>query len=187
MTANLETVLTIADLELMPDDGNVYEMIEGEIIVSRAPDLLHQDVSLNLGQSIKNFLDQNPIGKVWVTPGVIFDDFNSVIPDLAFVSRERLDEIIKEGRIKGAPDLMIEIISPGAENRRRDRVVKKQTYGKFGVREYWVIDPENRTVEIYRLDGREMKLAATLTGEDEITSSLLAGYRFEVESMFATL
>ncbi len=187
MTANTETVLTIADLELMPEDGKIYEMIEGEIIVSRAPDLLHQEVSGNLFQSIKNYLDQNAVGKVWLTPGGIFDEFNSVIPDLAFVSSERLNDLILEGRIKGAPELMIEIISPGAVNRRRDRIVKKQTYGRFGVKEYWVIDPENRMVEIYALDGREMKLAATLTGEDEITSSLMAGYRFKVESVFATL
>ncbi len=186
MSTHTEAVLTIADLELMPDDGNIYEMIEGEIIVSRAPDLLHQEISGNLFQSIRNFLDQNPLGKVWVTPGVIFDEFNSVIPDLAFVSRERLNDLIVEGRIKGAPDLMIEIISPGAVNRRRDRIVKRQTYGRFGVKEYWVVDPENRTVEIYALDGREMKLAATLTGQDEITSSLMAGYRFTVESVFAS-
>lgn len=187
MTTNPETILTIADLELMPEDGNIYEMIEAEIIVSRAPDLLHQEVSGNLFQSIRNFLDQNPLGKVWATPGVIFDEFNSVIPDLAFVSSERLNDLIVEGRIRGAPDLMIEIISPGAVNRRRDRTIKKQTYSKFSVKEYWVVDPENRAVEIYALDGREMKLAATLTGQDEITSSLLAGYRFKVESVFASV
>lgn len=187
MTTNPETVLTVDDLELMPEDGNIYEMIEGEIIVSRAPELFHQDISLNLAHSIKSFLSQNPLGKVWVTPGVIFDEFNSAIPDVAFVSSERLDDLIVEGRIKGAPDLMIEIISPGAANRRRDRIVKKHTYGKFGVKEYWVVDPESRTVEIYRLDGREFQLAATLTAEDEITSPLLAGYSFKVESVFATL
>jgi Uma2 family endonuclease len=101
------------------------------------------------------------------------------------VSSERLSDLMVEGRIKGAPDLMIEIISPGAVNRRRDRIVKKHTYSKFGVREYWVVDPENRTVEIHRLEGQELKLAATLTAEDEITSPLLAGYRFKVESVFA--
>ncbi|MEW6211979.1 MAG: Uma2 family endonuclease [Acidobacteriota bacterium] len=187
MTTNPETVLTVADLELMPEDGNIYEMIEGEIIVSRAPDLSHQDIMLNLAHSLKSFLSQNPLGKVWATPGVIFDEFNSAIPDLAFVSSERLDDLIAEGRIKGAPDLMIEIVSPGAVNRRRDRIVKKHTYSKFSVGEYWVVDPENRAVEIYRLDGRELKLAAALTGEDEITSPLLAGYRFKVESVFAAL
>jgi Uma2 family endonuclease len=186
MITNPETVLTVADLELMPEDGNIYEMIEGEIIPSRAPELSHQEISGNIFQSIKNFLDQNAVGKVWVTPGVIFDEFNSAIPDVAFVSSERLSDLIVEGRTRGVPDLMIEVISPGAVNRRRDRIVKKHTYGKFGVKKYWVVDPESRTVEIYRLDGRELKLAAALTGEDEITSPLLAGYRFKVESVFAS-
>ena len=185
MSTYPETVLTVADLDLMPDDGNRYEMIEGEIIVSRAPGLTHQGISGNLLVSLRFYLNQNPIGKVWATPGVIFDDFNGVIPDLVFVRNERLAEVIADERIKGAPDLAIEIVSPGAENRRRDRIVKKRLYGKFGVKEYWIADPESRTVEIYVLEADDMRLRATMTGQDEITSSVLPGYRFKTESVFA--
>ena len=85
MSAKLEPVLTIADLDSMPEDGNRYELIEGELFVSRAPSLTHQDVVANLifefKQYLKQYLHENPIGKVWPGPGVIFSDFSGVIPD----------------------------------------------------------------------------------------------------------
>ena len=184
MTARIEPALTVADLEVMPDDGNRYEIIEGEIQVSRAPGLTHQSVSGNLFTSIKDYLRSEPIGEVWATPGIIFTDFNGVGPDLVYVSNERRRDIATGERITGAPELVIEIISPEIDNERRDRVIKRQLYAKFAVKEYWIVDPVSRVIDIYRLEGETLKLAATLGEDDELTSPVLPGYSCKVASIF---
>jgi Uma2 family endonuclease len=185
MTTHVEPIITVADLDLMPEDGNRYEVIEGEIFVSRAPSLTHQIIVSNLIASIQDYLNQNPIGLVVPGPGVIFSEISGVIPDVIFISNERRGEIASGERVMGAPDLVIEIVSPGAENERRDRVVKRQLYAKYGVKEYWIVDPGNRTIEIYLNDGKSLNLATTLGEQDEITSSVLPQYRSKVESLFA--
>ncbi len=184
MSAKIEPLLTIIDLEAMPEDDNRYELFEGEIIVSRAPSLSHQRVLGNLYAVIRDYLHQHPIGEVLLTPGVIFDEFNSAIPDAIFVSHERRRQIGAGERITGAPELMVEVVSPGAENARRDRVVKRQVYGKFGVKEYWVADPDNRSLEIFRLKKRTLVLVATLIADDEVTSSVLPGFRCPARQLF---
>lgn len=184
MTTRIEPLLTVDDLEIMPEDDNRYELIEGELIVSRAPGFDHQEILGNFYYHIKNYLNQNPIGRVVFTPGVIFNEYNSVIPDLVFISNERLAEILRAQRFMGAPELMIEIVSPGKENSRRDRVVKRQTYGKFGVQEYWVVDPESRSIEVYRLQDQSLELVATLTDGDQLTSTVLPGFACAVSSIF---
>ena len=168
----------------MPDDGNRYEIIEGELFVSRSPSLTHQSVSGNFFINIRNFLAQNPIGKVWATPGVILSQIDGVIPDLVFVSNERISEIASGDRIVGAPDLAIEIVSPGTENERRDRIVKRQTYGKSGVKEYWIADYQRRSIEVYLLEGSILKLNSTLKDQDDLTSTVLAGFKCKVSDIF---
>ena len=182
MAARIEPLLTIADLDAMPEDGNHYELIEGELFVSRAPSLIHQTVVLNLSAEIRDFLLENPIGKVYPGPGVIFSDFSGVIPDIVYISNERLGKIASGDRIEGAPDLVIEVLSPGADNERRDRHAKRQLYAKYGVKEYWIIDPQKATIQIYR--SPKLRLAATFTKKDEVTSPLLPGFRFRVRDIF---
>lgn len=184
MSTQIEPLMTIEDLDAMPDDGNRYEIIEGELFVSCAPNLMRQSVSGNLVFNLKTYLSQNPIGVVWATPGVIFSKFSGVIPDLVFVSNERRAEIASGDRIIGAPDLMIEIVSPGAENERRDRVAKRQLYGRHGVKEYWIVDHYLRTIEIYVLAGQSLKLQATYSEADELVSSVLPGFSCKVEEIF---
>jgi Uma2 family endonuclease len=184
MSTQIEPLLTIADLDAMPEDGNRYEIIEGELFVSRAPFLTHQRVSRNLFVRISNCLEQNPIGEVLATPGVIFSEFSGVIPDIVFISNERRGEIASTERIAGAPDLIIEIVSPGSENERIDRVAKRQLYGKYGVKEYCVVDPQQRTIEIYARVERNLPLATVLQQQDELTTSLLPGFRCKVADIF---
>jgi Uma2 family endonuclease len=184
MSTQIEPLLTVNDLDAMPDDGNHYEIIEGELLVSRAPSLIHQRVSGNLFSAIRAYLDRNPIGEVLTTPGIVFSDFNGVIPDLVFITHEQRDEIASGERITGAPDLVIEIVSPGTENEKRDRVVKRQLYGKYGVKEYWVVDPYKRAIEIYHLKGQTLKLKATSGEQDELVSTVMAGFTCKVESIF---
>jgi Uma2 family endonuclease len=184
MATKIDPMLTVGDLDLMPDDNNRYEIVDGEILVSRAPSLTHQRICRKLLVSIEKHLSENPIGEIWPTPGVVFNDFNGVVPDLAFVSNERRNEIVAGDRITGAPDLVIEIVSPGPDNERRDRVVMRQQYARFGVREYWIVDPAGRTIDIYNLEHRGLKLAATFGEEDTVRSAVLPGYSCRVLEIF---
>lgn len=181
MAAKLEPILTIADLDSMPEDGNRYELIEGELFVSRAPSLTHQDVVANAIFAFKSYLRKNPIGKVWPGPGVIFSDFSGVIPDVIYISNERQKEIATGARVSGAPDLIIEILSPGTENERRDRHAKRQLYRKYGVKEYWIVDPEKLVIQVYR--STKLRLVATLGIRDEITTPLLPGFACKVREI----
>lgn len=114
---------------------------------------------------------------------MIFSELSGVIPDIVFISNKR-DEIASGERVVGAPDLIIEIVSPGTDNERRDRAAKRQLYGKHGVKEYWVVDPQQRTIEIYLLVGQRLQLHATLQEADEITTPLLPGFSCKVEDVF---
>jgi Uma2 family endonuclease len=184
MSAHFEPVLTVADLDLMPDDGKRYELIEGEIFVSRAPGLSHQTLLKNLIWFVDGYLRSNPIGILWPTPGVILDEFNAVIPDLIFVRNERIDEVASTEKITGAPDLVIEIMSPGAENSRRDRVLKLQIYQRFGVSEYWVVDGYQRSIEVYRLVEGKLERITTVSNGDELTSASLPGFSCQAWQIF---
>jgi Uma2 family endonuclease len=133
MIAKVYPRLTVDDLDSLPDDGNRYEVIEGELFVTRAPGLIHQAITSNLDFVFRLYLKQNPLGEIFPTPGVIFSDFDAVIPDLVFISYERLDEIAVNERLSGAPEIIIEILSPGSENQKRDRQIKCQLYRKYGV------------------------------------------------------
>jgi Uma2 family endonuclease len=184
MSINPEQFLTVADLDLMPDDGNRYELISGELHVSKTPGMIHQTASGEIFYSIKSFLIQNPIGVVVTTPGVIFSNIDAVIPDLVFMASGTVGAAVQADRIHGAPDLAIEILYPGTENARRDRVAKRYLYAKFGVKEYWVVDPVGRHIEIYLLDGATLMLSATLGEDEEVTSTLLPGYKCRVGDFF---
>lgn len=184
MSTQIEPLMTIEDLDAMPDDGHRYEIIEGELYVSRAPNLKHQRASGNLFADLRTYLSMNRIGEVLATPGLTLSQYDGVIPDLVYISYERRDEIASGDRIMGAPDLVVEIVSPGAENEKRDRIAKRQLYGKYGVKEYWVVDPYQRTVEVYVLEGQRLTLKATHSEADELTSSLLPGFSCMVASIF---
>lgn len=179
-----EQLFTIEDWELTPDDGNRYEVIEGDMCMSSAPNIVHQRITTKTLFQFSLYLEQNPIGEIFPTPGVIFDRYNAVIPDLVYLSNENRDELIKEGKIHGAPDLLIEILSPGKINTDRDRITKRKLYGKFGVKEYWILDPKTQSAEIYRLTDKGMKLTQTCKDNDEITTPLLPDFVCKASSLF---
>lgn len=184
MTTNLERLMTVADIDALPEDGNLYELIGGEIFMSRAPTITHQRVLLNLIVKFSLYLARNPVGELLPGPGVIFDDYNAVIPDLVFVSNEQRGRLVGQDRLYWAPDLVIEILSPGAENERRDLEVKAAMYSAFGVREYWAVNPENQTVRIFREKSGSYE-TITLEAHDEIVSrGILPGFSLKVASIF---
>lgn len=184
MSARVDPILTVADLDLMPDDDNRYELFEGEVFVSRAPGLPHQRVLTNLLILFELHLREHPIAKVWPNPGVIFDDFNAAIPDIILVTNERMKRIASGEKVTGAPDLVVEVISPGAENARRDRTVKRQAYSKFGVREYWVVDRYQQNIELYLLEKNQLVLFARLGLNAELISKVLPEFSCRVSQVF---
>ena len=177
--------LTVDEWDLRPDDGNRCEIIEGDTYMASAPDIVHQIISTKAVTRLTNYLEENPIGLAVTTPGVIFDRYNGVIPDLVYLSNEKCETMIYGGKIHGAPDLIIEILSPGKANTDRDRITKLRLYERFGVAEYWIIDARRRYVEIYRRDGNALLIRLQICQhEDELTSPLLPGFSCAVARLF---
>jgi Uma2 family endonuclease len=184
MAATIEPLLTIEDLDACPDDGNRYELIGGQLLVSRAPSIPHQRVLHNLQFQMGLYLREHPIGILVPGVGAIFSRHDAVIPDLVFVLNEHWDEVTTGTALKGPPDLAIEILSRGAENRRRDLSLKRQLYARYGVSEYWVVDPYQRSVDIYRLSSATLEEIAKLTDQDHLTSPLLPGLQLSLKDIF---
>ena len=187
MSIPKEKWMTVDDLLLMPDDGNRYEVIEGELFVTRAPNYEHQAVISKLTTLIGIYLERNPIGSVVGGPGVIFSKFSGVIPDLIFLTHKTRKKVLSGGKLKGAPELAIEIVSPGAASHRRDRVAKRNLFGKHGVQEYWIVDYKTRAVEVYALEQNVLQLVAKLSEQDTLTSSVRPGFTCSVAAIFADL
>jgi Uma2 family endonuclease len=179
-----EAKLTVAALECVPDDGNRYELIQGELYMSKAPELIHQRAVGEIHHALRNYLASNPIGEVLFAPGVIFSDYDAVIPDLVYVGNERRNEIASGARVYGAPDLAIEVLSPGAQNAERDRTLKLWLYGKHGVREYWIADTWQRTVETYRLVNHTLKPFRSFMASESLETPLLPGFAHTVAHFF---
>ena len=187
MNARIDRLLTIADWEAMPHgDGNRYEIIEGELFVSCSPGLTHQIVAMNLSVLIWNFLERNPIGTVVATPGLILSKFSGVIPDIVVFLNEQRETIVKNDRLAGPPALVIEILSLGSGNIRRDRVIKLNLYAKHLVSEYWIADPKGLSLERYVLRGSSLDFVETLTGEDDLTTNALPGFSCPMSRVFRT-
>jgi Uma2 family endonuclease len=179
--SSIEHLITVADLENYPDDGNRYELIEGELYVSTAPGLPHQFVLVNLLAAFISYLKTDPIGKIVPGAGAVFSNFDAVIPDLVFVTNERLSQIVANDRFNAAPEIVMEVLSPGSENRRRDLVAKRKLYHKYGVQEYWVVDQQNQSVLIYRYTKTEEMI---FKASDTLKSDLLPGFEISVENLF---
>jgi Uma2 family endonuclease len=185
MASSIEPLLTVADLDAFPDDdGNRYELIGGELFVSRAPGIPHQRVLHNLQMEFGSYLKANPVGVLVPGAGAIFSDYDAVIADLVFVRNERWDQVVTGEKFTGAVDLVVEILSPGTQNRERDLSAKRQLYGKYGVKEHWIVDSENREVIVLRLQRETLEEIARLRGDDELTSPLLSGFQMKVGTIF---
>lgn len=140
---------TYDEFARLPEDGNRYEIIAGELHMTPAPRPIHQKVTYNLAALIGRFVEQHDLG--WVLPGpvdVLFAEGNYLEPDLVFVRRDR-SGIITDRGIEGAPDLVVEVVSDSTA--LRDRNEKRERYAWFGVPEYWVVDAEAGHVEVYRM------------------------------------
>jgi Uma2 family endonuclease len=180
----LSNRLTYEDYLLFPDDGKRHEIIDGDHCVTPAPKTKHQKVSFNLSVALGSFVKQRGLGLVLAAPtDVILSDDNVVQPDLLFISAARAG-IVTEDNIRGAPDLVVEIISEAT--RKKDEVTKRKLYERFGVQEYWVVDPELETIKIFSQTqqryGRPLELSKE--ANDILTTKLLAGFEFALDEIF---
>jgi Uma2 family endonuclease len=172
---------TYEDYLKTPEDES-YEFIEGELIMSPSPIPKHQRISRKIEFILEKYVTENDIGEVFYAPcDVYLDEENVVQPDILFISKERLG-IIGEKNIQGAPDLVMEIISENTAY--RDFVQKKRLYAKFGVREYWIVIPEEKLIEIYTLKDNTYTLYKTYYKDDILESPYLRNLKIELKGIF---
>jgi Uma2 family endonuclease len=177
---------TTSDLELLAaDEWKRYEIIDGELFVTRAPHWNHQRTAINICLKLETWSLTSSLGEASCTPGIIFTEADNVIPDVVWISKKRLDLLLdEEGHLTGAPELIVEVLSSGKTNERRDKEAKLKLYSTQGVQEYWIVDWQLQKVEIYRRENAQLKLIATLLAEDEIHSPLLPGFSCKIKQFF---
>jgi Uma2 family endonuclease len=176
---------TSADLEALSDDGKRYEIIEGELYVSRQPGYEHQYICGRLFRFIDEWNDRTALGVVLTAPGVIFAEDDDVAPDVVWMTRERLEgNVDKAGHLHAAPELVVEVLSQGASNEQRDREVKLKLYSRRGVLEYWIVDRVAQQLDIYRRVEAKLELAASLDSQNTLESPLLPGFSCRVGLLF---
>jgi Uma2 family endonuclease len=179
---------TSADLELFPDDGKRYEIIDGELYVSKQPTYEHQLTCVGFAFALEGWSRETGAGFVVIAPGVIFAEDDDVAPDIVWVSASRLPLILGSDRkFHAAPDLIIEVLSPGRSNEQRDREAKLKLYSRRGVREYWIANWQRRQIEVYRRADAGLYLVVTLLEGDTLESPLLPGFACPVRDIFARL
>ncbi|RLT38162.1 MAG: Uma2 family endonuclease [Chloroflexi bacterium] len=175
-----------SDLELLPDNGTQYEIINGELYMSKSPHWRHQAACTKVAAKLTLWSESSGSGEAVINPGIIFTDANDVIPDVVWISNERLGALMDDaGHLTGAPELVIEALSFGPRNEERDRTAKRKLYETQGVREYWILDWRLKQVELYRRERGELRLVATLLPEDTVTSPLLPGFACVVSDLFS--
>ncbi|OIP70541.1 MAG: hypothetical protein AUK43_08835 [Oscillatoriales cyanobacterium CG2_30_40_61] len=187
MSQTLEQIRwTIEDVEGLPENEWIrYEILNGELFMTRSPHRRHQQACVRISTLLDIWSQSNNLGVTIFAPGLIFSDIDSVIPDVVWVSHERLEQIEDEaGHLTAAPELVIEVLSPGKQNERRDKQAKLKLYSITGVQEYWVVNYFTKQVEIYRREQAQLVKVATLLETDEITSPLLPGFSAMVSLLF---
>ena len=176
------TKMTYDQYCLLPEDRNRYELFDGELVMTPSPTAQHQRIVLRLASELDSYVKTNGLGEVFVAPlDTIFDQYTVMQPDILYVSRERVPLVVKE-RIEGAPDLVVEVLSPSTfyiDLRR-----KMAVYAQFGVQEYWIVDPETQTIELYGRVGEGLELARRSSSDETFESPLLPGFQLLVNSIF---
>lgn len=173
---------TIKDYKLLPE-GAPYQLIEGELVMTPAPTTFHQIISGNLNDKLRAFVKANGAGLVLYAPvDVYIDDENAFQPDIVFVSQQRRD-IVKDDGLHSAPEIVIEILSPSTAY--YDMKKKFRMYEKFGVKEYWIVDPEMKSVELYSLaEKNKFLLNSSYSEQGTVKSVILSGFEVTLEEIF---
>ena len=176
-----KTKYTYNDYAQMVDDKR-YELIEGELYMVPAPGFYHQTISMNISHPLKEFVKENNLGTVLYAPfDVVLSETDVVQPDIIFVSKKRM-VLMTEKNLRGAPDLAIEILS--SSTKERDKLVKKRLYMEYGVKEFWIVDPDKRAVEVMVLKETGFETFGIYFMEDKLISPLLKGFGLDLNEVF---
>jgi len=177
----VEIKFTYQDYLQMPGDKR-YELIGGELYMVPSPDFAHQRILRDLGFLLWEFVKEHNLGVVLYAPfDVVLSEEDVVQPDILFVSKSR-SEIITEKNIHGAPDLVIEILSETTAE--WDRTIKKKLYAKYGVREYWLVDPKAKSIEVMVLGKRGFETMQVYPQGTSLISPLLPGLAISIKEIF---
>ena len=177
--------LTYDDFVQFPDDGKRHELIDGEHYVTPSPNTRHQRILGSLHLLIGSWLEDHPIGQVFLAPyDVVFSEFDVVEPDLLYLSNARAAQVLTPLHAKGVPEMVIEIASKGT--RKRDETIKRRLYERVGVSEYWIVDPEIEAIRIYRRGDDRYARPVELSREagDVLTTALLPGLELSLARIF---
>ena len=163
-------------------EGERYELIDGELILVGSSNEEHQLVSIELASRMHFYVDERELGWVFHAPfDIVFSDSEVVQPDIMFISKER--EHIRTGaNVRGAPDLVVEILSPSSL--RRDWGYKRELYARYGVKEYWIADPVHKMVSVMLLRDGVLELAGTYVEGDTVVATALEGFSVGVGEIF---
>ncbi|HEV2121902.1 MAG TPA: Uma2 family endonuclease [Chloroflexota bacterium] len=182
MVASTRVRFRADDIWDVPDDGKRYEVIEGELVITTAPDLDHQRPVGGLHGYIWTYVRRQRTGEVFVSPvGLILDEENGIQPDLVYVSNERRGILTRRG-IRGVPDLVVEVLSPSTE--ARDRGVKLRRYAAAGVQHYWIVDPATRTLDAHRLTDTGYELTGTYGPGSVFLPEIFPGLEISVDDLW---
>ncbi len=174
--------LTKEDYRLLPDGGPRFQLVEGELYMSPAPNRYHQVISRNLQFLLMKYLEANPIGELYDAPFDVYLSEHDVFqPDLVFVKQEHFG-VLTDAGVEGTPDFIVEILSPS--NAYLDKKNKLRVYARTGVVELWLIDPETRTVHVYDLQQNSDKPRATFGEQDTWTSPHFPGLNISGAAIF---
>ncbi|MEM8544963.1 MAG: Uma2 family endonuclease [Cyanobacteria bacterium P01_H01_bin.119] len=179
---------TVDDIKFMPDDGGWkrYEIIDGDLFLTRAPHIRHQGAGGNIHFELEAWSRQTQLGKPFQTPGVIFSPTDAVIPDVVWISQDQLaNGLDAAGHLTVAPELIVEILSPGEQNEQRDKEFKLKLYSMHGVQEYWIVNWQLETLAVYRREAAQLQLVSTLMVGNCLTSPLLPDLRLPIARVFA--
>ena len=172
---------TYEDYLNAPEDKR-YELLDGELVPIPAPGERHQSISILLGSKLVQFAYENNLGRVYHAPfDVVLSDVDVVQPDLLFVSNER-GHIITPANIQGAPDLVVEILSPSTAE--RDRTFKRTLYAKHGVNEYWMVDTTAEDITVLLLGERGYEVVDAYGEGEVLISPTLQGFRLHIADLF---
>ena len=181
VTATTRVRFTYEDYLNTPEDKR-YELLDGELIMVPSPTWPHQRTELKLGSRLGGFVERNELGETATAPlDVILSDTDVVQPDLLFVSHERT-HIITHNNIQGAPDLVVEILSPSTA--QRDLTFKRRLYAKHGVKEYWQVNIDDRQVTVLSLGGNDYVVTAIYGSGETLTSPILPGFTLAIDEIF---
>ncbi len=183
MNTTTKTGMSYSDLTHLPEDNKRHELIDGEHIMTPSPNIPHQRATGNLYIRLYTFVSENRLGEIFIAPlDVVFSPYDVVEPDILFISNERVG-ILTLNNVQGAPDLVVEVISPNTES--IDRQAKFQLYERCGVSEYWIVDPSERVVDVYGLAaGSRYETIGRFAGAEMIQSRALSGFSCRAEEVF---